>query len=275
MTNLQETEFKLLKLFVEICEQLDLRYYLVCGSALGAEKYGGFIPWDDDVDVALPRDDYERFISQAHRYLPEDVFLQNYHTQRTVPFIFSKLRDSNTTYIENSHRRLDIHHGVYIDIFPLDGLPESKAAQKILNLRKRLLSIRLNCVYDVDRKGAMKYICAVERFFGMHKRTLNAVKRLDKILSKTPVTASSVWCNHANWQGTKEYAPREQYGKGKKGKFENLDIILPELTDAYLEQKYGDWRADLPEEEKVGHHYADIIDLTRSYKEYEKEEAFP
>lgn len=95
MNDLQKCELELLKYFIDICNKLNLRYYLVCGSALGAVKYGGFIPWDDDVDVALPRPDYEMFIKNAQRMLPSHVFLQNSMTDPQFPLIFSKLRNSN------------------------------------------------------------------------------------------------------------------------------------------------------------------------------------
>ena len=120
MTPLQQKELELLTLFIQICSQLELRYYLVCGTALGAVKYGGFIPWDDDVDVSMPREDYEVFLQKAPALLPEHVFLQNYRTDPAFPQIFSKLRNSNTTYIEKSAGKLPINHGIYIDIFPLD-----------------------------------------------------------------------------------------------------------------------------------------------------------
>lgn len=104
MTPLQQKEYQLLGLFLDICRQLDLRYYLVCGSALGAVKYKGFIPWDDDVDIAMPRGDYQRFLSQAQALLPEGFFLQNFHTDPAFPQIYSKLRDSNTAFIEKKLR---------------------------------------------------------------------------------------------------------------------------------------------------------------------------
>ena len=78
MTDLQTIEVGLLKQFISVCEKLKLTYYMVCGSALGAAKYEGFIPWDDDIDVALPREDYEIFCSEAPKILPEWCFLQNY-----------------------------------------------------------------------------------------------------------------------------------------------------------------------------------------------------
>ena len=129
MNDLQQTEFKMLKCFVEICNKLNLKYYLVCGTALGAVKYKGFIPWDDDVDVALPREDYEIFCKEAQRLLPKEYFLQTYKTDKAYPSIFAKIRNSNTTYIEKTIAKLPINHGVYIDVFPLDGYPEDKKSQ--------------------------------------------------------------------------------------------------------------------------------------------------
>ena len=91
------------------------------------------------------------------------------------------------------------------------------------------------------------------------------------MISSYPVENSEVICNHGNWQGKLEYAPREQYGEGIMMEFEGLKVRVPELYDEYLTQKYGDWRADLPEEEKVGHHYYSVCDLNKSYKEYIKD----
>ena len=78
MNELQKTEFEMLKIFINICDQLNLKYFLVCGSALGAVKYGGFIPWDDDMDVGLLREEYDIFCSKAQELLPEGIFLQSY-----------------------------------------------------------------------------------------------------------------------------------------------------------------------------------------------------
>ena len=94
MNELQEKEFELLKIFVEICKKLNINYYMVCGTALGAVKYNGFIPWDDDIDVALCRKDYETFCESAQSYLPNGLFLQTYKTDKQFPHVFAKLRDS-------------------------------------------------------------------------------------------------------------------------------------------------------------------------------------
>ena len=138
MTHLQEKEFKILEKFIQVCEELKLDYFLVCGSALGAVKYGGFIPWDDDIDVALFRDDYNRFINEAPILLPPNLFLQNCHSEEKFPTIYSKLRDSETTFIEKSAKFLPINHGIYIDVFPLDGYPKGKIERSVFEIKKKL-----------------------------------------------------------------------------------------------------------------------------------------
>ena len=84
MTDLQNAEFEILKEYTGACEKLGLTYYLVCGSALGAVKYGGFIPWDDDIDVAMPRRDYDLFCEKAQALLPGHIFVQTNVTDRNI-----------------------------------------------------------------------------------------------------------------------------------------------------------------------------------------------
>ena len=137
MHSLQQVELKMLQMVDDICRELHIKYYLVCGSALGAVKYSGFIPWDDDLDIGLLRPDYEIFVREAKRLLPDNYFLQNYRTDPAFPQVFSKIRDSRTTFIEKSAAGLAIHHGVYIDVFPLDGYPERRIAALRLEALKK------------------------------------------------------------------------------------------------------------------------------------------
>lgn len=270
MNNLQKCEFELLKVFIGICERLRLDYYLVCGSALGAVKYGGFIPWDDDIDVALRREDYRQFIEKAPALLPPYYFLQTYRTDPQFPGFYCKLRDSRTTFIEKSVREIMMNHGVYIDVFPLDGYPSDRREAKRLERRKAMLKRLIDSAYAVpeEQKMLTRVFFTAERLLGCHKRTGKYAERMEKLISAYPLDDSELWCNHGNWQGTKEYAPREQYGGGREAVFEGLKVMIPEQYDAYLTQKYGDWRADLPEEEKIGHHFCAVCDLTRPYIDY-------
>lgn len=270
MNALQQKEFEILNCFIEICEKLNLRYFLVCGTALGAVKYNGFIPWDDDIDVALPRKDYNVFCEKAQQLLPNGMFLQTYKTDESYPRIFAKIRNSNTAYFEKTMAKLPINHGVYIDVFPLDGYPKGILAQKSLEYKKFILELILSSTFESNCSLKIKIIRKTFRLLGLHKKTAKIANRYERLISKYSTENSSMWCNHGNWQQKLEYSPKEHYGKGALMEFEGLSVVVPEKYDEYLTQKYGDWKADLPEEEKVGHHYYSLMDLNKSYTHYIK-----
>ena len=274
MTELQKTELELLQQFLHVCEKLNLNYYLVCGSALGAAKYGGFIPWDDDIDVALPRKDYETFCKESPRQLPEWCFLQNYRSEPQYYLLGSKLRDSRTTYVEKMAEHLNINHGVFIDIFPLDGQWKTESEYRTFK--------RMRSEFEAARRVRLSYnrlspenigmlrtnwYWLLFRLCGYKSDTAAETAVFDKYISSFSIEDSDVWCNHANSTSPLEYAPKEQYGAGAWAKFEGLTVRIPEQYDAYLTQKYGDWRSDLPADEQHGHHYYVKCDLHRSYRD--------
>ena len=266
MNEVQKTELEILKAFIAACEALRLPYFLVCGSCLGAVKYQGFIPWDDDIDVGMLRGDYERFLEKAPALLPEHLFLQHYKSEKQVPFLYAKLRDSRTTCLEASYRRLPIHQGIYIDIFPLDGYPDKHTWW--FERKKSFYKLHNLCAYDVRGRAATQCFLKAERILGCHKRTYRANQKLEQLLSRVPPEQSAVWCNHGNWQGKREYAPKSQYGEGALATFEDLTVRIPSDYDAYLTQKYGDWRADLPPERQISHHNVLVCDTKRSFENY-------
>ena len=268
MTQLQTAELNIFKEFIKVCDKLNLKYYLVCGSALGAAKYQGFIPWDDDMDVALPRKDYEIFCEKAQSLLPENLFLQNYRTEKYTPIIYTKIRDSKTTYIEKSSSATNMNHGVYIDVFPLDGYPDDPKQQAKIEKEKKRYNLSSMCCYNMNYSWKVKLLIGFEKLCGLHKNPAKFVSRLEKCITAYPLESSEYWCNHGNWQGKLEYAPKSQYGDGSWAMFEGLKVRIPEKYDEYLTQKYGDWRADLPDDQKVGHHYYQICDVSQPYTKY-------
>ncbi len=270
MTELQKKEFELLKCFIRICEELELKYCLVCGSALGAVKYGGFIPWDDDIDIALPREDYEIFIREAAGFLPGNYFLQNYKTDKCFPAVYSKMRDSDTAFVERSAERLDINHGIFIDIFPLDGYPNGRIKQTVFELRKKVYASELLSFYDIERKTHTKILHMIFKIFGVTKSSAKIAEKYTKMTSKYKISESEFICNHGNHGGRLEYAPKAQYGKGREACFEGLKVIIPENAESYLAQKYGDWLAEPPKEMQKGSHKCKICDTTVSFEEYAK-----
>ena len=270
MTELQEREFQILKCFLDVCEKLNLRYYLVCGSALGAVKYGGFIPWDDDIDVALPRSDYEKFLLHAKEYLPDWIFVQNYRTNRKFPLLGTKLRDNNSTYIEKWCSKIDMHHGVFIDVFPLDGYPtKTKEIRRFEHKKKYYWKRRCTQLEKPIHRNIGLTICSLLWLaFGLFDNTASYVKQNEDMLKLYYLEDSIKWCNFANSMSDKEYSLKFYYGEGLFTEFEGIPMRIPENYDAYLTQKYGAWREELPEEKQVGHHYYVICDLNRPYTEY-------
>lgn len=265
MNDLQKTEFELLRQLVAVCDKLNIKYFVLCGSTLGAVKYQGFIPWDDDIDVGMFRKDYERFLQSAPKLLPKNTFLQSYKTDKNYFNIFAKLRNSSTAYIEKTYSKIDINHGVYIDVFPLDGYPAEKSEQKKLERQKLFYKQRLSSWYD-NPSLIKKLLKMPLRFITPNPQKTAA--KYEKLISSYSTDDSAIICNHGNWQGRLEYAPKEQYGDGTTAEFEGLAVRVPEKADEYLTQKYGDWRAELPKDEQVGHHFYEVCDLNRPYTDY-------
>ena len=124
------------------------------------------------------------------------------------------------------------------------------------------------CVFEGKYSLKATALRKLLRAFGAHKNVFRSVAKFEGIISSYDVEDSEIWCNHGNWQGKLEYAPKWQYGDGADAVFEGLKVRIPERYDEYLTQKYGNWRADLPIEEQVGHHYYAVMDTERPYTYY-------
>lgn len=128
----QAIELEILLEVDRICRKHRISYFLDSGTALGAVRHKGFIPWDDDIDIGMLRDDYERFLSVAQEEMGQDYFLQTYRTDGT-PIMFAKVRKTGTTFVEFRLRKFPINHGLFIDIFPYDYLPQEGDVWKHIN----------------------------------------------------------------------------------------------------------------------------------------------
>ena len=225
------------------------------------------------MDVGMYREDYNKFMECAPALLPEGIFLQNYKTDPKFPMVFAKLRNSNTTYTEKSMSHLDINHGIYLDIFPLDGAPEDLAERKKLSKKKSLYVRKMTCVCKLPGTLKGKLSVSMFRLLGYRKRTAKIAEKYEAFISKYPVKDSKIICNHGNWYGQRDFISAEFYGKGTDIIYEGISARVPEKYDEYLTALYGDWRTPPPQEKQKGHHYYDICDTEKPYTYYTKQEA--
>jgi len=266
LARLQNIELEVLCEFIRVCEILNLKYYVIHGTLLGTVRHKGFIPWDDDIDVAMPREDYDKFVEHGQRMLPSYLFVQ---TQITDPEYFSfcgKIRNLNTTYIESTSSHLSIKHGVFIDIFPLDFYPDDKFEQKKLAFFRKWYTRRINCKYILqDNLSASRRVKSA--FYKMLMPSdEKIIKKRNMLYKKT--TSGKYYINYGG--GANEVVPVEWFGSGTVLLFEGIKVSAPCEYEKWLTQVYGDYMQLPPEEKRVGHHYADVIDLDKPYTEYVK-----
>ena len=137
---------------IRICDKNDIPYNITAGTLLGAVRHKGFIPWDDDFDFAMTRNDYERFLKACKKDLNTDIFfLQTAETDRNFAYSMAKLQLLGTEIIEDFSIGVDIHHGIFVDIFPYDKLPDGDVKRKKFLKKNHLLKTMLwiKCGYGV------------------------------------------------------------------------------------------------------------------------------
>ena len=265
---IKELELEIFNVFIDITKKLGVKYYIIEGSLLGAVRHNGFIPWDDDIDVGLPRKDYEKFISEAQKYLPEYYFLQTYETEPEYPLNFAKIRDSRTTYLETNVNNKNINHGVFFDIFPLDFYPENEKAQDLFDKKVSVYAKRIRDTLNIPQpKGfKSKILSVIARLFA--KDTQTACRRKDKIY--TSISSSNLMGNMSSAYKRRAVVPLDWYGEGVELEFEGLKVNAPVEYHKFLTQIYGDYMQFPPPEKRKSHHFTDIIDFDNSYIKYIK-----
>lgn len=132
--------YDILKEIRRVCDLLNIKFVMLGGSAIGVYYWNGIIPFDDDIDIGMERRDYERFLTEAPRLLKEQYFLQWQKTERHYPLFFAKVRRNNTMYVEELYLDMDIHQGVFVDIMPLDHIPDNSFSRYV----QRKLAILTN-----------------------------------------------------------------------------------------------------------------------------------
>ncbi len=271
LTPLQEKLLKMMKWFHAVCEENHLRYYVLGGTMLGAARHKGFIPWDDDIDVGLPRKDYQR-LAQIISSMDSGPYVIEtpYSSNSDYCYPYTKIYDTTTTLAEN--RRKTIVRGIFLDVFPLDGLGETEK-ECLINYRpinrKYNYYLSLVCGY---RKGRSWYknlsiflARCVPSFLADGKKIRIELDRLCASIDYD----SSVWiCNDLGAWRLKEAVPRSVMGEPTLYQFEDMQVYGAADYDAYLTHLYGNWRELPPLEKRITHHDFSYLDLEKSYTDY-------
>ena len=260
-------ELQMLEKFDEVCKKYDLKYYAYYGTLLGAVRHQGFIPWDDDIDVVMFREDYEKFQTVAPKEFTEPYFFQNSYTDQMLWF-FSKIRDSRTTAIEFPYRNL--HQGIFIDIFPLDDVPDGvheefsmvlevqrEIKDTIMNPKKVLLGLERGERFTLDMDILLNLIKIdrSQRLKEFETFSLSYAGQSEKINWITSELSDSSYKSvRRDWFEKTIYLP-----------FEGIQIPVPVEYDKILRENYGDYHQFVP---GGTDHEGIIIDPDIPYNEY-------
>ena len=257
LVKLQEKMLEILKEVIRLCEKHDLRYALAYGTLLGAVRHHGYIPWDDDVDIVMPRGDFEKFKAIAVTELSEPYFFQDYSTDDEYPSCVAKVRDSSTTLVENGYRNLKrMNHGIWVDIFVADCYKPGRRArmhQTLARVFRRLLLERA-----APSKGLMGGICRLlprRWMFGQHERHL---KKMGKGTEDTCLVYNDIF-------------PTDTLTDTVMMDFEGIQARVPREYDRLLTSLYGDYMELPPESDRVPRHMTEIMSVDTSYREFFQE----
>ncbi len=258
----------LLLKFDEICKKHGLRYWLAYGTLLGAIRHGGFIPWDDDVDVCMPREDYEK-LQGLEKVFEYPYFLQSPYSDPGCYFSFIKLRNSNTTSLsKNLHTHMcsnNCNSGMSIDIFCVDKWEKNDGAELIYNQIKQLI---------IDNSTFMKmrnpYFANDEKVKNYNGAApLDTYKKIEE-LSKTYQKADTEYVSMPTitvYGYERDVFPIEDFSGTINHSFQGFDLPVPIGFENILKTIYGDYR-QFPPVEKRGNWHSAIIDPEKPYKDY-------
>ncbi len=264
--------------FDRVCRKHDIKYSLAYGTLLGAVRHKGMIPWDDDVDVMLDRENFDRFCEICPSELGKDYFFQSKKTERAYPYNICRIRKNNTAMIYDSWRNSGMHLGIYIDIYPVDNIPDNKIKRFIQKWAIIFMTpIRISRNPVVFNTGGMKFNQGLKKIIKF--ATKIAPKKLcekienyyiEKYRDKHCKTSGIICEGGVLLKPEHAELPFESYYMQN---IENIEFGGRELMavadwKGLLTHWYGDYMKLPPEEERIMTHKPEIFDTHNSYKKY-------
>ena len=261
---MKKVQLELMKRLDKICKDNNLRYSLTDGSLLGAVRHQGFIPWDDDIDIIMPRKDYDKLKDLILNNDYKDVKFMNFSTQKDCHYCIGKVYDPNTILEERDIYRVT-NFGVNIDVFPLDGLPSDpklilkhmKKVERLRNLRRYAIHTKLSKMNKVI--SFLYKICSIPiKIYGY--RRIN--KKTDKLMRKYDYDSSeyvtSLYSDVSCFKH--KYFKKDFFDKMHYSKFEDTEFSILDNYDKYLTDMYGNYMQFPPEDKRISGHYYDKLE---------------
>lgn len=267
----KELELMILKYIDSLCRENNIQYYLIGGTLIGAIRHQGFIPWDDDIDIAMYRDDFNRFVKVFKKQADPRFFLQSFKTDPHYLRYFRKVRLNGTSFMEHSTKQTEMHHGVFIDIFLLDKIIVGNKRLNLLRagIASALLKLKLIKEGSTKRHSTFRrLVYGVLRPFAMLLPSSFFEHLLDHIFgmsnkSKRSLHTTNFACRYG-WEV--QTVPNEVYGDGILVEFEGQKFMAPAKWDYLLSQVYDDYMTPPPIEKRASGHDVIYVDLG-PYKE--------
>lgn len=263
MNDLQKKLLNMMKDFHHFCEENEITYYIIGGTLLGAVRHKGFIPWDDDIDIIIPRKDYNKLEYLKNKLPKYLTIMTSGYTSESGTFAYQKLVNKETTLIENinDYRLM----GIYIDIFPLDGAGQTPISSKFRYIYIKFLIYVL--WFNGSTKNSSKFfkrlILKVCKLFDNRY----IYKVISTSLSKKKWDKYKFSGNFMGAYGYTEILPSYYYGKPILYEFEDTKFYGPEYFDLFLKHIYGaDYKKLPPVEKRFSHHEYDFVNLEESYE---------
>lgn len=259
LRKLQLTELSILVDVAKFCDEHHIRYSLYGGTLLGAVRHQGFIPWDDDLDICMPREDYDRFIALWQQNAPEGYIIQNKEIAPAFGLAFTKMRKDHTALLSGPSNGLGLHQGIFIDIFPFDRIPNGllRRAVFIFQCVRYLLYTK----ESLPVKGSIlvKLACRVFLFLVPKGRRPAARARLLRKITRSNDDPTANRICIAFVTSMRKILPPDLFDKFVKLPFEGEMFACVADYDEYLTKMYGDYMQLPPEEERVCPHSPKLI----------------
>lgn len=265
---LWKTMLNMLEQVINICEKYDINYFLISGSALGAIRHNGFIPWDDDMDLGMLRKDYSRFLEIARKEIKEPIFLQDGINDGNHICGLLRIRDSRTTAIIKNDFYKNCNNGIYIEIYPFDNVPDNIIMAKLQASLSHLFYHGLLANYY----GAVSIRQQLGRMMVKMLKVERAYKFwqyiCQKYNGKECKNVDTVSLPHWYKEGIYRM-PKEWVSKKRMHTFEYLDVCIPNEVEKMLELQFGDYNVFPPKEERGAEHKHEVyFDPEKPYTLY-------